>query len=392
MDVDGLNASPIGQLVPIQGHDARHGDFAYFAFLPDPLPGDLVLQSATWTAVTEATAALAKLDQACQQLPDPRVLILPSLWREALDTSALEGTVAVLQELLEARLTNAGRFVSAEAREVRAYEQMALGAFSLVENRPISIGMLADLQAELFAATVPPPQDAGSVRQDVVWIGERDRPIQDSRFVPPPGDDRLRAGIGAWEAWIGAEHSHLPPVLRAAVGHYQFETLHPFSDGNGRIGRLVIVLQLLRGEAIRYPAVTVSPWFLRRRDEYQDQLLGMSRTGNWDPWIRFFSQAIREQSYSLIAGANALMAWLDESRRKLNERRWTGRIHQLLMDLIELPVITIGETANRYKVTPAAATNMVSHLVEIGVLTEVTGKSYARIFGASEIMRIVDSI
>jgi Fic family protein len=375
----------------LQGHDARYGDFAYFAFLAAPLPHDVQLDSATWTAVTEAAASVAKLDQACQQLPDPRLLIRPSLWKEALDTSALEGTVGALQDLLEARLPST-RFLSPETVEIRAYERVALEAFSLIKERPITVGLLCELQGQLFADVNDPPRDAGRVRQDTVWIGEPERPIQDSRFVPAPGDDRLRAGMDSWEKWVLREHPHLAPVLRTALAHYQFETLHPFSDGNGRLGRLVVVLQFLRAGALQEPAMNVSPWFLKRREEYQDQLLAVSRTGDWNPWVEFFCQAVCEQSASLIRGAEQLVSWLNESRRKVQERRWTGAIHNLLEDLVEWPITTIADTADRYGVTPMNATRMIAHLEEIGVVTELTGKNYGRIFGATEVMRAVEEI
>jgi Fic family protein len=391
MDIDRLGASPIGQLVPIQGHDARHGDFAYFAFLALPLPDDLNLRSETWTAVTEGAAAIAKLDQACNGLPDPRLLIRPSLWREALDTSALEGTVGALQDLLEARLPSA-RYLSPETVEIRAYERVSIEAFALIRDRPISTAMLAELQAQLFAEAHTKPRDLGRIRQEIVWIGDSERPIQEARFVPAPGDDRLRAGIDGWEKWVQMEHKHLPPVLRAALAHYQFETLHPFGDGNGRLGRLVIVLQLLKAGAIREPAITLSPWFLKRRAEYQDQLLGVSLDGTWDAWVQFFCQAVCEQSESLIRGADALLAWLDESRRAVYEKRWTGAILQLLEDLVEWPITTVADTADRYKVSNVNATRMINHLVEIGVLVELTGKSYGRVFGAQRVMQTVDNI
>ncbi len=241
MDLDALSESPVGRLVPLRGHDARHGDFAYFAYLPSPLPSDVDLDSATWAAVAEASGALGRLDQACAQLADPRLLIRPALWREALDTSALEGTHGALRDLLEARLPSA-QFLSPETVEIRAYERVAMSAFGAIKDRPVGAALLSELQGELLKDAQKPPRDLGRLRQDPVWIGPKDRPIYEARFVPPPADDRLQAGLDDWEQWVQAEHPHLPPVLRAALAHYQFETLHPFGDGNGRIGRLVIVL------------------------------------------------------------------------------------------------------------------------------------------------------
>lgn len=390
MDLDALSDSPVGQLVPIRGSDARHGAFAYFAFLPLRLPSDVVLETKTWGAVADATAALARLDQACGQLPDPGLLIRPALWREALDTSALEGTYGQLPDLLEAQLPRA-QFVSSEIVEIRAYERVALRAFEAITERPITVGFLSESQGDLFMDAKTKPRDVGKVREHQVWVGSKDAPIEEARFVPPPGDDRLKAGLEDWQEWIATAWD-LPPVLRAAMAHYQFETLHPFGDGNGRIGRLLIVLQLLRTNAIRFPAVTVSPWLLKRREDYQTELLRMSCTGDWNPWVRFFCQAVCEQCSSLIVGADKLTGWLNESRAALNQRRWTGTIHTMLEDLTEWPVMSISFAASRYDVTTMTATRMVDHLVEIGILEELTGRSYGRLFGATGVMSIIDAI
>ena len=377
--------------MPIPGADARHADFAYLAYLPRPLPDDVDLESLTWASVADASMALGKLDQVCAQLPDPKLLIRPALFREALDTSALEGTIGLLRDLLEAQLPNA-QYLSRETIEINAYVEVAMTAFRMIGDRRISIGLLSELQARLFREAPDKPEDIGPLRRGIVWIGPKDRPIEEARFVPPPADDRLSAGLGAWEQWVQAEHQHLAPVVRAAMAHYQFETLHPFGDGNGRLGWLVVVLQLLRSGTIQQPAVTLSPWLLRNRHEYQAQLLAVSRTGNWNPWIRFFCQAISAQCASLITGAQLLLHWLAESRRKVDERRWTGAIHKVVAGLIEWPVTTISDTASRYEVSLMNATRMINHLVEVDILTELTGKSYGRSFGARDVMNIVEKI
>lgn len=391
MDIATLGASPVGQLVPLHGVDALHGEFAYFAFSPAPLPDDVQLESSTWAAVAAAEAALSRLDLACTQLPDARLLIRPALWREALDTSALEGTHGALQDLLEAQLPSA-QFLSPETLEIRAFERVALQAFTAIKDRPVSVNFLCELQEELFQDSVKPPRDLGRVRRDPVWIGVEHRPIQEARFVPPPPDDRLKAGLDAWEQWIQGRHDHLPPVLQAALAHYQFECLHPFGDGNGRLGRLVVILQLLRAGTIQHPAVTVSPWFLKHREEYTHELLQVSATGDWNNWVRLFCTAVRMQCERLIPGAQGLLDWRNESIRKIHDRRWTGAILRLLEDLIEWPVTTIADTAARYGVTTMNATRMIAHLVEIEVLEELTGKNYNRVFGARYVLATVNAI
>jgi Fic family protein len=390
MDDELLNESPVGRLVPIQGNDARFGPYACFAFFPAPLPDSIELSMSTIKAVTEASGSLARLDQACEQLPEPGLLIRPALYREALDTSALEGTNGQLTDLLEAELPGS-HFRSPETREILGYVNAAFHSFDIVRTQPISVGLLNEAQATMFHEVDIPPRDAGRVRQHQVWTGPADESILAARFVPLPGDDRLKSALESYVDWVEAAHDW-PPVLRAAVAHYQFETIHPFGDGNGRVGRLLIVLQLLRSGAIRHPALTVSPWFFRKRQQYQDELLAVSATGDWNPWVQFFCRAIVVQCAALIAGAMKLIVWLNESRRKVNDRRWAGAIYDVLHDLTQRPMVTVASISDRHHVTPTASSNIVNHLVEIGILEEMTGKTYGRTFGAISVMKIVDEI
>jgi Fic family protein len=391
VDLDALRGSPNGELVPISGTDARYGEFSYFAYLPDTLPDVPDIGHVAWNAVTEATGAVSRLSQACVHLPNPRLLIGPSLAREAVATSALEGTYGALPDVLEARLPQLAPR-SREVTEIRAYEQMAYQAFDWVaEGRPITIGLLSDLQRILAEDSRTPPRDPGRVRQHQVFIGPEDAPIEQARYVPPPPDDRLQAGLDALQSWMESTHD-LPVVLRAAMTHYQFESLHPFGDGNGRVGRLLIVLQLLRDGALREPAITISPWLLRRRIEYQDHLLRLSQTGQWDPWIEFFCQGLCEQALALIKVAEDLVRWLDVVRSELHRRQWGGTIFRLAEDLIDWPVITMRFAADKYEVSVPTAKSAIDRLVEIGVLEELTGRSYGRVFGASKVISLVESL
>jgi Fic family protein len=359
--------------------------------LPDPLPDVPILGHVAWNAVTEATAAVHRLRQACVHLPNPSLLIAPALAREAVATSALEGTYGALPDVLEARLPQITPR-SREVTEIRAYERMAHQGFEWVAaERPLSIGMLCDLQMILAEDSRNPPRDPGRVREHQVFIGPEDTPIEQARYVPPPPDDRLRAGLDALEAWIEAPHV-LPIVLRAAMTHYQFESLHPFGDGNGRVGRLLIVLQLLRDGALAEPALTISPWLLRRRTDYQNHLLQLSQTGQWDPWIEFFCGGIREQAEALIGVAEELVRWLDGVRAELHRHQWGGTIFRLAEDLIDWPVITMRFAADKYDVSVPTAKSAIDRLVALGVLEEMTGRSYSRVFGATEVIRLVESL
>jgi Fic family protein len=390
MDVNALKNSPIGQLVSITGQDALKGRYDYFAFLPDPLSGAPDLTPETWTAASDAALALGRLQQASLLMPNPGLLVAPALAREAVSTSALEGTYAALPDVLEARLPQR-KPGSAEVAEIRAYEDIAWQAFAWVKSHPISVGLLCELQGKLARTSRRPVRDPGLVRTHQVFIGPEGSSVYDARFVPPPPGDQLQLGLDAWQKWI-TNGPKLPAVVAAAMAHYQFETLHPFGDGNGRIGRLVVVLQLLGAGVLPEPAFSISPWLLKRRTEYQDHLLHLSQTGDWNPWIQFFCQAVRDQADAHVTVAQRILEWLTEVRKSLNEHRWSGTIVQLVNDLIDWPVITLMFTAQKYEVSVPTAKSAIDRLVELGVLEEMTGKTYNRVFGARAVIDLVESL
>ena len=391
MDIAAIRSSPVGTLVPINGTDPNTGRaFDHFAFVPTALPDRIDLAPETWTLATEASAALGALRQACTYLPAPELLIQPTLTREAQATSALEGTHGAIADVLESNLPGATPR-SPEIREIRGYMQMAYHGFDWVNDRPITMSFVCDLQRLLAQSLRETPPEAGVVRRRKVIIGPSGCPIHDARFVPPPGDDRLQAGVDSWADALTRE-SPLPPVVQIAMSHYQFETLHPFTDGNGRVGRLLIVLQMLRTGLLNSPSLSLSPWLLRRRTEYQDHLLAVSRSGEWDPWIQFFCSAVREQAESTIAAADNLLRWRLDLLTEIAERMWSGVISQIAGDLVEWPIITNRSVQDKYDVSAPTAKSAIDRLVELGAITELTGRTYGRSFGATEIMAALEEI
>ncbi|MDP9134601.1 MAG: Fic family protein [Actinomycetota bacterium] len=370
MDLDALSESPIGQLVPITGNDGRTGvPYRSYGFLTNPLPSSISLTSSTWTAVTEAEAALARLDQASQQLPDPRVLRQPSLRREAQSTSALEGTFAPFEDVLESDIDERAQ-LSLEVREVLNYVVAAEEAFSWIDERPLTTGLIANLQRILVQGTPGEYTDAGRVRDRQVVIGPRDAPIENARFVPPPPGDQLQAGLEQWVDWVNNPPDDIPSVVQAALAHYQFEALHPFSDGNGRIGRLLIVLQLMRQQRLRDAILVVSPWFEERRVEYQDGLLTLSETGNWDTWVEFFATGVGTSAQTTLARVERLLAWQDETIKEVRRARAVGTAERIASDLIGTPVLRASQVARRHGVSHQGAMNALRRLAELGIIEE----------------------
>ena len=241
----------------------------------------------------------------------------PTLRREAQSTSALEGTYAPLRDVLTAAEDEVGSLALAE---VLNYVRAAEYAFdSQVEGRPLTVGLLSDVQARLVRGTTSDTPEAGRVRTIQVVIGsDPSAPVTAARFVPQPPGLRLDHGLRDLLDWTSADRDPgIDPVVEAALTHYQFETLHPFNDGNGRIGRLLIVLQLLERGVLSEPTLAVSPWFETRRSEYYDRLFAVSTVGDWDAWVRFFARGLGESAHGTREQMAQLLAVQEELRDRI---------------------------------------------------------------------------
>lgn len=392
MDITTLERSPIGSLIPIVGPDpATHEMVEGKAFLPEPLPRELVLSTATWNVVNSATAALARLDGAARRIPEPSLLRQPTLRREAQSTSALEGTYAPFADVLAAEGDDFQQ-LTAEVREVLNFEQMAELAFSWPEERALTIGMLGDLQKTLVRGTAGELSDAGQLRDRIVVIGSPGAGFDEARFVPPPPGDQLRAGVEELLAWI-ASPPDLPTVVLAAFAHYQFESLHPYSDGNGRLGRLLVIVQLLRGAVIREPLLVVSPWFEKRRDQYQDELMRLSCSGDWDRWVRFFAEGVAASALDSQQKVEGLVELQEQLRRRVQDANKRGSAERLAADLVGRPYVDRPWVVKRLGLSGQGAQNAINTLLDLGILEPAQARlaRNARLYVAPDVMRIITS-
>lgn len=397
MDLTLFGPSSPGDLVPIMGTDPERGPWKHAAFVPHPLPGESPqLSAGTYLAVGNARAALAALDSTARQLPNPSLLRRPSLQAEAQSTSALEGTYAPLAEVFTA---DEERPESLDLREVLNYVWMADRAFAWSEEgRPLTVGLLGELQRILVERTRSENSSTGSVRDVQVVIGRRpeaaprDLPVEAARFVPPPPGLDLRARLQDLLDWMGAPRlDAIDPVVAAALAHYQFEALHPFADGNGRIGRLLVVVHLLKLGVLSEPTLTVSPWFEARRTEYYDHLLAVSTRGDWDAFVRFFATGLeasatrtRDQMLALVA----VQAGLKELVRQSKLRADTA--HALVDYAVGHPSFTVRAVERDLGLSYGRANGLVSQLVTLGVLAPLgASDNYRRRFHAPEVMRVL---
>ena len=391
--------SEMGSLVPISDTDPVHGPWTHRAFVPAPLPDHTpALEPETYLHVGDARAALAALDSTARHLPNPTLLRRPTLQREAQSTSALEGTYAPLSDVLTADEDQPAR---SNMREILNYVGTANYAFeSIQEGRPLTPSLLASLQDMLVRGTKDEGPETGLVRQSQVAVGRRpdatpgELPVHAARFIPsPPGPD-LQANVQALTDWIRADRRReIDPVVAAAMAHYEFETLHPFHDGNGRIGRLLIVVQLHLHQVLSEPTLTVSPWFEARRTDYYDALLRVSTHGDWNSYVRFFATGIKESAdltHRQMLALVKVQSHLKDVVRDSPLRADTA--HQLIDIAVARVSFSVRQAERELGVSYGRANKLVQQLVDLGVIDELPARSHARRFYAPDVLRVLTTI
>jgi len=385
MDIDAFRSSPVGDLVPITVPE-RDGSVDYFAYVPDPLPNTPHLDSSTWTRVIDAASALAELRTLAEdRLPDPVLIGRITVRREAVSTSALEGTYAPARDVLTSEIdedTPRNQGVIEILNYVAAWE------IASASELPICTRLACELQERLVRGTASEDHQAGAVRATQVLLGPyAGCTILESSYVPPPPGDYLVRGLSDWERWLHESPVH--EVVRVALGHYQFEALHPFTDGNGRIGRLLAILQLVRSGLLPGPLINLSPYFERRSEEYRHRLRTVSTEGAIDEWVSYFCIAIEHQAEEAQATIRALLTWRDETVASLRQKSRKGSVVALVPFLIQYPMITVKQASRLLDVSIPTANNAMNALAEIGVVSESTGGNYARVFEATAVINLI---
>lgn len=391
-----LKESPIGATVVITGHDHRFGiDYEVDAYVPDPLPREVELSDVAWGEISDAMAELGRLDAAATHVANPSLLIRVTTRLEAVGTSALEGTYADLTEVFAAETSPGDDEIDelpSRVREVVNFVRTAELAYSWVGDTPLTKGLISTLQGELVKGTDSDGPQAGDVRTTQVFIGPRDRPITDARFIPSPPGDQLESAYNQWFDWIREDMNppDLQVLVHTALAHYQFETIHPYHDGNGRVGRLVAVLQLMRRGALGLPVLSISPWLEERKDEYRDHLFNVSASGKWEPWVRFFVEAVGAESKRSRDRIDRLLGLQGELSARVRELIPRGRLAVDVVDnMIAFPVVTVADVERRHATSNQAARNAVHRLVAEGFLEPLDDVAYGRRFWSPRVFQVI---
>jgi len=387
MDPRRFHNSTAGQVIRV-----GEGEAAYWAFIPNPLPPKLPLDWPLMKVLSEADRALGQLAGLGQTVPNPHLLIGPFVRREAVLSSRIEGTRADIADLYayEARqlpLPGMEAPPEADVREVLNYVNALEYGLERLNTLPVSLRLIRELHERLLTGVRGEYATPGEFRCTQNWIGPPGCTLKEAVFVPPPVP-QMHETLSALEKYLHSDDPY-PPLIRLALVHYQFEAIHPFVDGNGRIGRLLITLLLVQWQLLPLPLLYLSAYFYRYRQEYYDLLLGVSERGAWRDWVIFFLRGVAEQSRDAIARAKRLQDLREEWRRRMLQDRASALTLQLLDALFATPIITIPQAQRRLKATYPGAKYACDKLVQAGILQPVGDVSYGKTYQAKAVLEVI---
>lgn len=328
--------------------------------------------------LSEADLSLGRLDGSIQTLPDPDLFVLMYIRQEALLSSQIEGTQSTLQDVLaaEARILSPGPL--RDALEVINYiEAMKLGITQL-EKLPVSVRLIRDIHARLLEDVRGSHLTPGELRTSQNWIGGRN--LTEAIFIPPPPSE-VPDSLGDLETFLNDPGS-LPTLIWIGLAHAQFETIHPFLDGNGRVGRLLITFLLCERSVLLKPVLYLSHFFKQNRQQYYDELQSVRDSGSWEQWLSFFLRGVIEVSKQATQTARKILELRENHRNLINEGLGlrAGNGQRLLEHLFEYPTVTVKVVQELLGVAYPSANNLVSALADCGILHEITGRSRRRVF------------
>lgn len=364
------------------------GESAYWAFVPNPLPPPVNLVSELVTEISNADRALGRLSGVGEMLANPRLLVRPFVHREAVSSSRIEGTHTDLAGLYAFEASGkAGRDSAdgdADAREVLNYVLATEYGIQQVRRGPPGIELIRELHKRLLRGATDRRMKPGELRDGQNWIGPPGSTKYDASYVPPPVDEMLEC-LARFENYVRGGNS-LPPLIRLGLVHYQFEAIHPFADGNGRIGRLIISLLAVSWGLLTAPLLYLSPYFELNRDEYYRRLRAVSERGQWLEWLLFFLRGVTLQSQDTALRVRKLLDLQARWRDQLMATRAPAKLLKLIDKLFETPYITIPRAQKLLGVTHRAAANSVRKLVAGKILRRVETPGRLQMFVAQEVL------
>lgn len=342
------------------------GSWSYAAFVPNSLPQELQLDPDTVLRLSGADAALGRLAGSGRLLPDPHLLVNAYITREAVSSSRIEGTQASVTEVFDAAAT--GETKRDDIREIRNYvAALNHGVRRLRDDHfPISLRLIREMHKILLTGVRGQDRTPGEFRTSQNWINSPDNRPETATFVPPPVHEMWQA-LDDWEKYLHHKAPRLPLLVRCALLHYQFETIHPFLDGNGRLGRLFIVLYLTDRGRLPAPLLYISSYFDRRKSDYYDRLQNVRERGEIAQWLQFFLDGVAVQATDAVDRAEQLSDLREIYRSRL---QGAGRAHLVVDMLFANPILTVRYVRERLGVTQQGASNILRRVASAGILEE----------------------
>ncbi len=365
----------------------------YYAFIPSALPPALNWSDTLAQTLSQADLALGELAGLGRALANPYLLTMPFVRREAVLSSRIEGTRATLTDLYAyeaVQLSLFGDELISDVREVYNYVQALEHGLQRLDTLPMSLRLIRELHERLMVGTRGQERTPGEFRRSQNWIGPPGSTLATAVYVPPPVPEMLDA-LADLERFIH-EPSSLPMLIRLAIIHYQFEAIHPFLDGNGRVGRLLIALLLSAWKVLSQPLLYLSAYFEQNRQEYYRHLLNVSQQGDWHAWLEFFLNGVYEQAHDASIRIRRLQALQDQYQQHVaDQKRVPASLVRLINLLFEQPIFTINQMVERLDVSYHTIRRHIAILENKGLIEELTHSNRNRVYCAREILAAIDS-
>lgn len=363
----------------------------YRAFIPKPLPPDppVALSGELQTVLSQADRALGRLDGSVQTLPNADLFVFMYVRKEAVLSSQIEGTQSSLQDLLEAEAEVLGAGTRPQdVDEVVNYVNAMNYGLGRLATLPVSVRLIREIHQRLLAGVRGSRLDPGELRRSQNWLGPGGCTLNEATFVPPP-PDVIPQTLGNVENFLHSSDD-IPELIKIGLVHAQFETIHPFLDGNGRIGRLLITFLLTERGMLQKPVLYLSHYFKAHRQAYYERLQAVRDQGDWEGWLAFFLRGVAEVSNEAAANARSILQLREEHRSAITEHlgRSVGNGHKVLESLFDRPIVAVGDIQSVTGTTYAAANSLVGRLVKLGILKEITGHTRNRRFSYEPYIRL----
>lgn len=358
----------------------------FSAFVPAPLPPNLNWTPNLIRALSDADRLIGRLAGEGGSLPNPHVLMRPFVQREAVLSSRIEGTQATLGELLAAEAGAVVERSPDDLREVGNYVVALEHGIERLKKLPLCVRLVREIHAKLMTGVRGVSAKPGEFRRIQNWIGRPGSTPGNAAFVPPPPDE-VEPCLAQWEKFI--HEQSLPPLIQVALAHYQFQAIHPFLDGNGRVGRLLITLFLVERRILPTPLLYLSAFFEATRRDYYRGLRGISERGAWDEWLEYFLNGVARMSEDALGRAARINALLSKWRVAAAGGGTNAPI--LLLDLLAAnPFMTVKHAAEKLGVAFTTAQRAIAKLEKLSIISEISNGKRDRVYCAKAILEILE--